>query len=208
MKKLTKSVLAVVLTASFTVSYAQKSKTDTVKTKDIEEVVVTALGIKKAEKSLGYASAKVGSDELVKVNNQNVLNSLGGKVAGVQVVASNGAPGSASRLIIRGGAKSLTRDNEPLYVVDGVPISNSNDGNSNTVTGIATPNRAADINPNDIESITVLKGSAGAVLYGNRGSNGVVLITTKTGKGSKLSVEYNTQVGFDEALVLPDYQTV
>ena len=95
-----------------------------------------------------------------------------------------------------------------MYVVDGVPISNSNDGNSNTVTGIATPNRAADINPNDIESITVLKGSAGAVLYGNRGSNGVVLITTKTGKGSKLSVEYNTQVGFDEALVLPDYQTV
>lgn len=89
-----------------------------------------------------------------------------------------------------------------------MPISNSNDGNSNTVTGIATPNRAADINPNDIESITVLKGSAGAVLYGNRGSNGVVLITTKTGKGSKLSVEYNTQVGFDEALVLPDYQTV
>ena len=81
---------------------AQKKK-DSVKTRNIEEVVVTALGIKKAEKSLGYASTKVGSDELVKVNNQNVLNSLSGKVAGVQVVASNGAPGSASRLIIRGG---------------------------------------------------------------------------------------------------------
>ena len=103
MKKLTKSVLAVVLSASFSVTYAQKAKVDTAGTKDIEGVVVTALGIKKAEKSLGYASTKVGSDELVKVNNQNVLNSLSGKVAGVQVVASNGAPGSASRLIIRGG---------------------------------------------------------------------------------------------------------
>lgn len=206
MKKRTQSILAIVFTATFSIAHAQK--VDTAKTKDIEGVVVTALGIKRSEKSLGYSSTKVDNDELIKVNNQNVLNSLAGKVSGVQVVASNGSPGSGSRLIIRGGAKSLTRDNQPLYVIDGVPISNNNDGNDNTVLGIATPNRAADINPNDIESITVLKGSAGAVLYGNRGSNGVVLITTKTGKGTKMNVEYSAQVAFDNALVLPDFQTV
>ncbi len=207
MKKLTTSVLAIVLSGSFAVVSAQKKSQDSAKTQDIEGVVVTALGIKKAEKALGYAATKVNDEEFVRVNNQNFINSLSGKVAGLQVIASNGSPGAASNLVIRGG-KSITNSNGPLYVIDGVPISNSNDGNSNTVTRIATPNRAADINPNDIEDVTVLKGSAGAVLYGNRGSNGVIVITTKSGKGSRLNVEYNTQIGFDEALVLPDYQTV
>lgn len=211
MKKLTKSVLAVVLTASFTVSYAQKSKVDTAGTKDIEGVVVTALGIKKTEKSLGYSATNLSSDDIVKTPTQNVVNALSGKVAGLQVIASNGAPGSASRLVIRGGAKSLTGNNEPLYVIDGMPISNANDGNgaSNTVTGFASPNRAADINPDDIESITVLKGASAAVLYGNRGSNGVVIITTKSGKSKsgKPVFEYSSQTSFENALVLPDYQT-
>ena len=211
MKKLTKSVLAVVLTASFTVSYAQKSKVDTAGTKNIEGVVVTALGIKKTEKSLGYSATNLSSDDIVKTPTQNVVNALSGKVAGLQVIASNGAPGSASRLVIRGGAKSLTGNNEPLYVIDGMPISNANDGNgaSNTVTGFASPNRAADINPDDIESITVLKGASAAVLYGNRGSNGVVIITTKSGKSKsgKPVFEYSSQTSFENALVLPDYQT-
>ncbi|MDD5150487.1 MAG: SusC/RagA family TonB-linked outer membrane protein [Flavobacterium sp.] len=176
---------------------------------ELEGVVVTALGIKKSEKALGYATSKVAGEEFTKGGNQNLVNSLSGKVAGVQVIASGGSPGQASRLVIRGGNKSLTNNNQALYVIDGIPITNANDGNSNTVTGIASPNRAADINPNDIETITILKGGTGAVLYGNRGSNGVIVITTKSGKGkSGLPViEYTSQVASDEALVLPDYQT-
>jgi outer membrane receptor for ferrienterochelin and colicin len=136
------------------------SSTVNVKLKDeaneLEVVVVTALGIKKQERALGYSTSVVGKNDITKGGNQNFVNALGGKVAGVQVIASGGAPGQASRLVIRGGNKSLTNSNEPLYVIDGVPISNSNDGNGNTVEGFASPNRASDINPNDIESVTVL----------------------------------------------------
>ncbi|CAM2787863.1 TonB-linked outer membrane protein, SusC/RagA family [Flavobacterium succinicans] len=176
---------------------------------ELESVAVTALGIKKSDKAIGYASTKIIGSDITKGNNQNLVSALSGKVAGVQVTASGGAPGQASRLVIRGGNKSLTNSNEPLYVIDGIPMSNANDGNSNTVTGINSPNRASDINPNDIASITVLKGAAGAVLYGNRGSNGVVLITTKTGsnKAGKPVIEYTSSVAADNALVLPDYQT-
>ncbi|MEO7976301.1 SusC/RagA family TonB-linked outer membrane protein [Flavobacterium sp.] len=176
---------------------------------ELESVVVTALGIKKSEKAVGYATTKVSGDDVNRGNNQNLVSALSGKVSGLQVTASGGAPGQASRLVIRGGNKSLTGNNEPLYVIDGIPISNSNDGNGNTVTGFNSPNRASDINPNDIASISVLKGAAGAVLYGNRGSNGVVLITTKTGsnKAGKPVIEFTSSIGVDDALVLPDYQT-
>jgi len=210
MKKLTSNVLAVVLSSSFVIGNAQEKPKDSVKVKEIGEVVITALGIKRDNKSLGYSTTKVGGDDLSKVGNQNLVNSLSGKAAGLQVISSGGAPGSGSRLVIRGGAKSLTNSNEPLYVIDGVPITNANDGNSNSVTGISSPNRAADINPDDIESINILKGAAGAVLYGNRGSNGVILITTKSGKAraGKPQIVLSTQVAVDNALVLPDYQTV
>ena len=210
MKKLTSNVLAVVLSSSFVIGNAQEKPKDSVKVKEIGEVVITALGIKRDNKSLGYSTTKVGGDDLSKVGNQNLVNSLSGKAPGLQVISSGGAPGSGSRLVIRGGAKSLTNSNEPLYVIDGVPITNANDGNSNTVTGISSPNRAADINPDDIESINILKGAAGAVLYGNRGSNGVILITTKSGKAraGKPQITLSTQVAVDNALVLPDYQTV
>jgi len=210
MKKLTSNVLAVVLSSSFVIGNAQEKPKDSVKVKEIGEVVITALGIKRDNKSLGYSTTKVGGDDLSKVGNQNLVNSLSGKAAGLQVISSGGAPGSGSRLVIRGGAKSLTNSNEPLYVIDGVPITNANDGNSNTVTGISSPNRAADINPDDIESINILKGAAGAVLYGNRGSNGVILITTKSGKSraGKPQITLSTQVAVDNALVLPDFQTV
>ena len=210
MKKLTSNVLAVVLSSSFVVGNAQEKQKDSVKVKEIGEVVITALGIKRENKSLGYSTTKVGGEDLSKVGNQNLVNSLSGKAPGLQVISSGGAPGSGSRLVIRGGAKSLTNSNEPLYVIDGVPITNANDGNSNTVTGISSPNRAADINPDDIESINILKGAAGAVLYGNRGSNGVILITTKSGKAraGKPQITLSTQVAVDNALVLPDYQTV
>ena len=210
MKKLTSNVLAVVLSSSFVVGNAQEKQKDSVKVKEIGEVVITALGIKRENKSLGYSTTKVGGEDLSKVGNQNLVNSLSGKAPGLQVISSGGAPGSGSRLVIRGGAKSLTNSNEPLYVIDGVPITNANDGNSNSVTGISSPNRAADINPDDIESINILKGAAGAVLYGNRGSNGVILITTKSGKAraGKPQITLSTQVAVDNALVLPDYQTV
>ena len=210
MKKLTSNVLAVVLSSSFVVGNAQEKQKDSVKVKEIGEVVITALGIKRENKSLGYSTTKVGGEDLSKVGNQNLVNSLSGKAPGLQVISSGGAPGSGSRLVIRGGAKSLTNSNEPLYVIDGVPITNANDGNSNSVTGISSPNRAADINPDDIESINILKGAAGAVLYGNRGSNGVILITTKSGKAraGKPQIVLSTQVAVDNALVLPDYQTV
>ena len=210
MKKLTSNVLAVVLSSSFVVGNAQEKQKDSVKVKEIGEVVITALGIKRENKSLGYSTTKVGGEDLSKVGNQNLVNSLSGKAAGLQVISSGGAPGSGSRLVIRGGAKSLTNSNEPLYVIDGVPITNANDGNSNSTSGISSPNRAADINPDDIESINILKGAAGAVLYGNRGSNGVILITTKSGKAraGKPQIVLSTQVAVDNALVLPDYQTV
>jgi TonB-linked SusC/RagA family outer membrane protein len=180
----------------------------------LEEVVVTAFGIKKQQKSLGYATSTVKAEELIRAPTANVVNSLTGKVAGLQVTSSGGAPGQASRLTIRGGNKSLTNSNQPLYVIDGMPISNDDDGDTlsgvlSSTSGIGTPNRAADINPNDIETVTVLKGAAGAVLYGNRGSNGVILITTKSGKTKSGApvIEYTTQLAVDDALVLPDYQT-
>lgn len=179
--------------------------------KGLAEVVVTALGIKREKKALGYSITEVKGDEVANAGNQNVVNSLNGKVAGVQVISSGGAPGQASRIVIRGGNKSLTGSNEPLFVIDGIPVSNNNDGSGTAaeVGGVGTPNRSADINPDDIETMTVLKGSAAAVLYGNRGSNGVILITTKSGKGSKGKpvITFNNNIGFDNAILLPEYQT-
>jgi TonB-linked SusC/RagA family outer membrane protein len=177
----------------------------------LNEVVVTALGIRREKRSLGYAVTDLKGEEVNQVPNQNVTNSLNGKVAGLQVVSSGGAPGSPNRVVIRGGAKSISGNNQALFVVDGVPVSNADDGfgGSTAVAGAATPNRIADINPNDIESVSVLKGSAASVLYGSRGSNGVILITTKSGKAKdgKAVITYDNSTGFDNPLRLPEYQT-
>ena len=151
----------------------------------MDEVVVTALGITRQQKSLGYAVAEVKGDEMQRTANANALNSLAGKVSGVQI-SSTGAAGSSVSVVIR-GASSLTSDNQPLYVVDGIPLNNSlsnmsNLGNGNTVDyGSAI----SDINADDIESVSVLKGPSAAALYGSRAGNGVILITTKSGKGAK-----------------------
>lgn len=176
---------------------------------NMQEVVVTALGVRREKRSLGYAVSEVSGEDLNKVPNQNLVNSLNGKVSGLQVISSGGAPGMGSRIVIRGGNKSLAGNNEPLFVIDGIPVSNTNDGSANTVTGVATPNRIADINNEDIESVSVLKGSAASVLYGNRGANGVILITTKSGrtKGGKPVFTFTSTFGVDQALRLPDYQT-
>ncbi len=173
----------------------------------LEEVVVTALGISKEKKSLGYAVTEVGSDDVSLVKDNNAANSLIGKVAGVVVTQGANGPGGGSRVIIRGN-NSITGNNQPLIVVDGIPIdaSGSNSGGSvynSTVTG----GGITDINPDDIESITVLKGPNAAALYGSRAGNGVLLITTKKGtRGKGLGISVNSNVTFENPMILPDYQ--
>ncbi len=166
--------------------------------KNLDEVVVTALGITRQEKSLGFAVGKVDGEELNKVVQENVVNSLAGKVAGV-TVNSTGGTGSSVSMVIR-GATSLSSDNQPLFVVDGVPMINglnntSQIGERNIVD---YGNAISDLNPDDIESVTILKGPSAAALYGSRAGNGVVLITTKKGKKSKgVTVTLSTNTVFD-----------
>lgn len=173
----------------------------------LEEVVVTALGISKEKKSLGYAVTEVGGEDIATVKDHNPANSLVGKVAGVVVTQGTGGPGGGSRVIIRGN-NSITGNNQPLIVVDGVPIdaSGSNSGGSvynSTVSG----GGITDINPDDIESISVLKGPNAAALYGSRAGNGVLLVTTKKGsRGRGVGVSINSNITFDNPMVLPEYQ--
>ncbi|HZH72756.1 MAG TPA: SusC/RagA family TonB-linked outer membrane protein, partial [Mariniphaga sp.] len=161
----------------------------------LEEVVVTALGIKREEKSLGFSVGRVTGDELSRVAQENVLNSMAGKVSGVTINSTGGA-GSTVSMVIR-GATSMSTDNQPLFVVDGVPISNT----MNNVGGFGIDNRVdygnaiADLDPESIESVSILKGPSAAALYGTRAGNGVVLITTKKGaavKGMRVSITSNT----------------
>lgn len=205
MKKLTVSVLAVVLTSSFTLVDAQKKK-DTLKTTDIEGVVVTALGIKREKKSLGYASQEVKGSALSEgtTNTGNVASLLSGKVAGLNVNTTSNFAGSAN-LVIR-GIKALGGSN-PLIVIDGAPVNNA------TTYGNATDygNALSDINQEDIESVNVLKGAAASALYGERGLNGVILITTKNGKGKEdgswgVTWSSTVQAGFIDKSTFPKYQ--
>ena len=147
--------------------------------KALDEVVVTAMGISKEKKALGYAVQDVKGDKLTQASSSNLSSALQGKVSGVEISPSSGMPGASSKMTIR-GSRSFTGDNTPLYVVDGMPISSSTDLDTfNSVTGSDYANRAVDIDPNDIESINILKGQAASALYGMRASNGVVVITTK-----------------------------
>jgi len=172
----------------------------------LSEVVVTAFGVEREEKALGYAVQSVDGSELTKAREPNVVNSLAGKIAGVQITNGSGAVGSSSRIVLR-GASSITGNNQPLFVVDGVPISNTTPGNSSPFGGTDFGNGAADVNPDDIETITVLKGPNAAALYGSRASNGVILITTKSGKGSQgIGLSVNSSTQFERPLKLPDFQ--
>jgi TonB-linked SusC/RagA family outer membrane protein len=172
----------------------------------LEEVVVTALGIKREEKALGYSVQSIKGEGLTEARESNISNALSGKVAGVQVTGTSGSVGASSRIVLRGNS-SITGNNEPLYVVDGVPIDNRSFGNAGSGGGVDLPNGAADINPDDIESISVLKGPNAAALYGLRAGNGVIVITTKKGtKGKAFGVSINTNVTFSNPLLLPDYQ--
>lgn len=161
----------------------------------LSEVVVTAMGIKKEKKALGYAVQDVNSKELLKNKSANVINSLNGKIAGVNITQSGGAAGAGSQIVLRGGT-SLERDNQPLFVVDGVIYDNSTaiggdsgfDGMVRTASSFG--NRVMDINPEDVENMSVLKGPAAAALYGSRAAAGVIVITTKKGNtdGDRKSV--------------------
>ena len=202
MKKLTTTVLAVVLTSSVALVNAQ---TDSTKTREIEGVVVTALGIKRDKKSLGYSSQEIKSDAITKgtTNTGNVASQLSGKVAGLQVNTNNNFGGS-SNLVIR-GYKSL-KGGGPLIVIDGSPVSN------NTLSGqYDYGNFLSDINQEDIESMNVLKGAAASALYGERGLNGVIIIVTKTGKNKNddrwgVTLNSGVTVGTVDKSTFPEYQ--
>ena len=173
----------------------------------LEEVVVGALGVKRKEKAVGYAAQSIKGSTLTEARESNLVNALSGRVAGVQVTNSSGAVGSSSRIVLRGNS-SITGNNQALFVVDGVPFDNTSYGNSDSGGGRDLPNGAASISPDDIESMTVLKGPNAAALYGIRASNGVIIITTKSGKGKKsLSVaSFNSNITFSDPLVIPSFQ--
>lgn len=174
---------------------------------DLSEVVVTALGIRREKKALGYASQEVKGEDLVNSRQSNLVNALQGKIAGVQINSGGGAPGQGSRIIIR-GIKSLAggRNNQPLFIIDGILIDNSTNtvDDPGEIRGLS--NRAADINPDDIENISVLRGGAATALYGQAGSNGVILITTKSAKAGKMQVSFTSTYGIDEVNKFPDVQ--
>ena len=170
----------------------------------LNEVVVTAFGVPQEKKALGYSVQEMKGGELLKARETNIVNSLTGKIAGVNITSSSGAVGASSRIVIR-GANSFG-NNQPLFVVDGVPISNNNFGGTGN-EGANRGNGAADLNPDDIEAITVLKGPNAAALYGSRGANGVILVTTKSGKkGTGLGIQYSTSATMETPLKLPSYQ--
>ena len=176
----------------------------------VDEVVVTAIGIPKEKKALGYNVQDVKSEAIAKSGNTNIVNALQGRVSGVEVTSSSGAAGGANYITIR-GATSITGNNQPLFVVDGVPIDNSVTANEDgagagDVAGVARSNRALDLNPDDIESVSVLKGGAATALYGIRGANGVIVITTKKGKQTgehKVSINFNSSVMFSTISQVP-----
>lgn len=172
---------------------------------DLDEVVVTSFGITQDKKSLGYAVQELRAEDIIQTKQQNVVSALQGQVAGVQITNSGGAPGQSARIIIR-GVTSLdpNADNQPLFVIDGVPIDNSTVESSGTPRGLS--NRAADINPNDIASMNVLKGAAATALYGVRAANGAVVITTKRGQEGALRINLNSTVGFEEINRYPKIQ--
>ncbi len=176
-------------------------------TEGLDEVVVTSFGIEQEKKALGYAVQEINAEEITKTKQQNVVSALQGKVAGVQITNSGGAPGQSARIIIRGiNSLDPNADNQPLFVVDGVPIDNSTVESAGTPRGLS--NRAADINPNDIESMNVLKGAAATALYGVRAANGAVVITTKKGEAGQVRININSSVGFDEINQYPEFQKV
>lgn len=175
-------------------------------TQELKDVVVTSFGVKKQRKSLGYAVGELKGDDLTKNKEINLGNALQGKIAGVNVSAPVTGPSGSSRVVIR-GATSASGLNQPLYVVDGIPIDNSQQGNAGMYGGADKGDGMSSFNPDDIASMSVLKGSAASALYGYRGSNGVILITTKKGKsGTGIGVDFSTNSTFNTPATLLHWQ--
>ncbi len=171
----------------------------------LNEIVVTALGIKREEKTLSYAQQTVSSDELVRTRDPNFMNSLSGKAAGVEIKKSSSGAGGSTKIVLRGN-KSLSGDSSPLFVIDGIPMANNKGNQPGMWGGIDQGDGLSAINPEDIESISILRGSNAAVLYGSQGANGVVLVTTKQGASGKASVTFNSGFTFENYIELPDLQ--
>lgn len=174
---------------------------------ELDEVVVTALGIKREKKALGYAMQEIKAESMAEVRSESVANMLQGKVAGVQISQSATGVGGSTRVILR-GTTSLSGNNQPLWVVDGMPISDKQTGDANQWGGIDYSGAASEINPEDIESISVLKGANAAAMYGSRAQNGVIIVTTKKGQSGKLQLEYNGNIHFSKAYDSYEYQNV
>ncbi len=210
MKKLTTGLLVVVLSSSVAVVNAQQKKSDTAsQTKEIEGVVVTALGIKREKKALGYASQEIKGDLISDAGQTNAVSALSGNIAGVQVTAPS-TMGGSTRITMR-GISSITGENRPLIIVDGVPLDNSNVNDINTQRGAGGRDygdASFDINPDDIESVTVLKGGPAAALYGSRAGNGAILYTTKSAKKGKTDIQLNTGVSFESVYIKPKLQNL
>ena len=168
-------------------------------TKMLSEVVVTALGIKRERKALGYSVDEVKGEALTKAKETNVINSMAGRVPGLVVSQTAGGASGSTRVILRGSTE-MTGNNRPLYVIDGVPLDNTNFGSAGTDGGFDLGDGISSINPDDIENMSVLKGPAASALYGSRASHGVILITTKRANKDKVSVEYNGTLTFDTQL--------
>ncbi|GAA5042720.1 SusC/RagA family TonB-linked outer membrane protein [Marivirga lumbricoides] len=171
------------------------------------EVVVTALGIEKEERGLTYSTQQLSGDELTTVKEQNMINSLAGKTAGLNITRTSGGVGASSRVLLRGN-KSISGANQPLYVIDGIPMNSNNLGSAGGLYGAVDNGDAiANLNPEDIESVNVLKGASAAALYGSQAANGVILITTKNGKKGVSQVNFSSSVTFESPLLTPDLQS-
>jgi len=175
---------------------------------NLDEVVVTALGIKRAEKSLTYSAETINSDDLNQAKETNLINSLQGKVAGVTITRNATGPGSSSKVLLR-GSRSIYGNNQPLYVIDGVPLDNTSreQGTGGTHGGRDGGDGIGMLNSDDIETMTVLKGAAAAALYGSQGQNGAIIITTKRGKAGKISVNYSGNFTIDQPNIIPEVQS-
>ena len=174
----------------------------------MSEVVVTALGIRREKKALGYSSQEVKVEEVTQTRQPNIVNALQGRATGVQINSTGGAPGQGARIVMRGiNSLDPNRPFQPLFIVDGIPIDNSTDlpaGSSHVLRGMT--NRAADINPDDIESINILKGGAATALYGLRAANGAVVITTRSGKAGRVRASVTSTYGIENVNKFPEVQ--
>lgn len=188
---------------------AQVNATLSTSAVNIDEVVVTALGISREKKTLGYSLQEIKGESLIDAREANIANALSGKITGLQVIRSSNGPAGSSKLVLR-GYSSLTGDNQPLIVVDGIPVENFTGASNNDYWNPSTDmgNGLSDINPEDIESMSVLKGASAAALYGSRAGNGVILITTKSGKKREgLGVTLSSSIGFEQILTTPEMQS-